>query len=215
MDNNKYDSLFKFIMIGNSFSGKSCVLYNFLHGSFKTNSNYTVGVEFSSKQLKIQDKIVKLQIWDTAGQERFKAVARTYYRGAIGAVIVFDLTNAESFQAIPQWISDAKEYARNDVSIVICANKSDLVENRVVSEQEIDKLCKQYNVKCFETSALDGKNINMAFEQLSKTILEQIQNGHIDQSDLQPKLQTSKKLGQSGENQKKGGSCFGCGGGNQ
>ena len=159
----------------------------------KRNSSHTIGVEFGSKIIKIGQKTVKLQIWDTAGQERFRSVARSYYRGALGALVVFDITksvynnyfvlncwglnSAETFAALPQWIKDAKDLARPDICISLVGNKNDLKEERVINYMEAAKFSQENSVSFLETSALTGENVNESFMCLAKNILTKIENG--------------------------------------
>ncbi|EGR32687.1 ras oncogene family protein, putative [Ichthyophthirius multifiliis] len=184
----QYEALYKFIIIGNTCCGKTCILHNFLEGKFKKNSSYTIGVEFSSKIIQINNKNIKLQIWDTAGQERFKSVARTYYRGALGAIIVYDITNAESFHAVKQWIQDTRDLARNNISIVVCGNKCDLKDERQVQYLEGERFCASMNVGFFETSAITSENIEQSFIEAARNIYDMIEKGLIDNSELQPRL---------------------------
>uniref|UniRef100_A0A1B6J019 Ras-related protein Rab-4B n=1 Tax=Homalodisca liturata TaxID=320908 RepID=A0A1B6J019_9HEMI len=106
-----YDYLFKFLVIGSAGTGKSCILHQFIENKFKSDSSHTIGVEFGSKIVNVAGKSVKLQIWDTAGQERFRSVTRSYYRGAAGALLVFDITNRESFNNLAEWLQDARMLA--------------------------------------------------------------------------------------------------------
>eukprot|EP01016_Furgasonia_blochmanni_P004713 TRINITY_DN1181_c0_g2_i2.p1 TRINITY_DN1181_c0_g2~~TRINITY_DN1181_c0_g2_i2.p1 ORF type:complete len:179 (+),score=26.45 TRINITY_DN1181_c0_g2_i2:70-606(+) len=177
MERDNYDYLFKFIIIGNTNTGKSCLLHYFLENKFKKNSSHTIGVEFGSKVLKIGSKIVKLQIWDTAGQERFRSVARSYYRGALGALIVYDITNAESYNALAQWLKDARDLARPDICATVVGNKCDLKDSRAVTFVDAAKFCQENGVTFLETSALTGENVVESFTTLSKTILNKIESG--------------------------------------
>nr|BAJ21280.1 Rab-family small GTPase Rab4B [Tetrahymena thermophila] len=174
------DTLFKFIIVGNASSGKACLLHYFIEGKPKQNSTYTIGVEFGSKIEKVGSKLVKFQIWDTAGQERFRSVARTYYRGAVGAVIVFDLTNIDSFHSLQNWVNDVRELANKEVCIVVCGNKSDLTDERAVQSHEAKRQCESLDVEYIETSALTGENVNEAFSIITKTILQKIENNQME-----------------------------------
>eukprot|EP01017_Pseudomicrothorax_dubius_P009509 TRINITY_DN1323_c0_g1_i15.p1 TRINITY_DN1323_c0_g1~~TRINITY_DN1323_c0_g1_i15.p1 ORF type:complete len:211 (+),score=32.18 TRINITY_DN1323_c0_g1_i15:132-764(+) len=190
MEKEQYDYLFKFIIIGSANTGKSCFLHYFLENKFKRNSSHTIGVEFGSKTLKIGSKTIKLQIWDTAGQERFRSVARSYYRGAIGALIVYDITNEESYNALSQWIKDARDLARPDISIIVIGNKVDLKENRQIAFVDAAKFCQENGAAFLEASALNGENVMEAFQVLSRTLLNKIDSGVIDTNELQPRIMT-------------------------
>ncbi|KAK2192936.1 hypothetical protein NP493_20g08043, partial [Ridgeia piscesae] len=104
--------LFKFLVIGSAGTGKSCILHQFIENKFKQDSNHTIGVEFGSKVVNVGGKSVKLQIWDTAGQERFRSVTRSYYRGAAGALLVYDITSRETYNALTNWLTDARTLAK-------------------------------------------------------------------------------------------------------
>ncbi|EGR27744.1 ras oncogene family protein, putative [Ichthyophthirius multifiliis] len=185
----QYDTLYKFIIIGNTSCGKTCILHHFIEGEFKKNSTYTIGVEFGSKILSLQNKNIKLQIWDTAGQERFKSVARTYYRGALGAIIVYDMTRIDTFHSVKQWIQDARDLARNDIQIAVFGNKCDLLEERQVTYQEAKRFCDENNVLFYETSANTGDNVEQGFVQVTKQIMDMVEKGIIDNNELKPKLE--------------------------
>jgi len=180
-NNNYIDLQFKYIMVGDTGVGKSCILHNFIFNRFKKDSTQTIGVDFSSKNITINNNAkIKLQIWDTAGQEKFRSVIRSYYRGAIGILIVFDLTQNETFSHVKLWLNDAKNYARNECSIIIIGNKSDLNEKRVVKKSLIENFCDEYNCLYIETSAINGENIQETFIKLSENILDKIEKGEID-----------------------------------
>eukprot|EP00049_Salpingoeca_infusionum_P003479 m.66866 g.66866 ORF g.66866 m.66866 type:complete len:153 (-) comp12151_c0_seq2:842-1300(-) len=121
-----FDFLFKFLVIGNANTGKSCLLHQFIESKFKAESSHTIGVEFGSKVINCGGKSVKLQIWDTAGQERFRSVTRSYYRGAAGALLVYDISSRETFTALTNWLTDARTLASSDIVIVLAGNKKDL-----------------------------------------------------------------------------------------
>merc|ERR1711881_293348 len=118
-----YDYLFKFLVIGSAGTGKSCILHQFIEGRFKPDSSHTIGVEFGSKIIQCGGKTVKLQIWDTAGQERFRSVTRSYYRGAAGALLVYDVTSRETFNCLTNWLTDARTLASPNISIIAVGNK--------------------------------------------------------------------------------------------
>mmetsp|Transcript_1553 Transcript_1553/g.4247 ORF Transcript_1553/g.4247 Transcript_1553/m.4247 type:complete len:195 (-) Transcript_1553:215-799(-) len=139
-----YDYLFKFILIGDSAVGKSCILTSLIENKFKKGSSHTIGVEFGSKIINVSGKRVKLQIWDTAGQERYRSVTRSYYRGAAGALIVYDITNRDTYHHLINWLADARTLARADISIIAVGNKSDLKDKRAVTFLEASR-CAQEN----------------------------------------------------------------------
>ena len=124
-----YDYLFKFIIIGDSNVGKSCLMLQFIERKFKSFIDPTIGVEFGSKKMDISGKVVKLQIWDTAGQENFRSITRSYFRGAIGALLVFDITNRQSFIDIEKWLKEVKSNTTSNIEMILVGNKCDLKNN--------------------------------------------------------------------------------------
>ncbi|KAL8279213.1 hypothetical protein RQP46_008469 [Phenoliferia psychrophenolica] len=168
------DFLLKFIIIGDSGVGKSCLMHHFLNNRFRDPSPHTIGVEFSSTLLRLpssspaaevagtripNSKTLKVQLWDTAGQERFRSVTRNYYRGACGAVIVYDITNRRTFDALSSWLSDARALASPDLAIVLVGNKLDQEEFRQVPYLEASRWAKEHDILFMETSSLNGDNV--------------------------------------------------------
>ncbi|EDL11754.1 RAB4A, member RAS oncogene family, isoform CRA_a, partial [Mus musculus] len=138
-----YDFLFKFLVIGNAGTGKSCLLHQFIEKKFKDDSNHTIGVEFGSKIINVGGKYVKLQIWDTAGQERFRSVTRSYYRGAAGALLVYDITSRETYNALTNWLTDARMLASQNIVLILCGNKKDLDADREVTFLEASRFAQE------------------------------------------------------------------------
>ncbi len=160
------------ILIGDSGVGKSNILSRYINNSFSETTRSTVGVELSAKVEEINNTKIKIQIWDTAGQERYKSITKTYYKGAKGALIVYDITNKESFKNVDKWINDLKESGDDDVSILIVGNKCDLEASREVTTDEVKKKAELYKMAYCETSALKGENIDNAFRTLIKIVVE-------------------------------------------
>lgn len=175
-----YDFLFKFLVIGSAGAGKSCLLHQFIDSKFKDNSSHTIGVEFGSKIVKVGGKSVKLQIWDTAGQERFRSVTRSYYRGAAGALLVYDITSRDSFNALSNWLRDARTLAGPNIVILLVGNKKDLDSKREVTFLEASKFAQENELIFLESSAKTGENVEEAFLKCSKTILSKIETGELD-----------------------------------
>ncbi|XP_055280317.1 ras-related protein Rab-4A [Moschus berezovskii] len=175
-----YDFLFKFLVIGNAGTGKSCLLHQFIEKKFKDDSNHTIGVEFGSKIINVGGKYVKLQIWDTAGQERFRSVTRSYYRGAAGALLVYDITSRETYNALTNWLTDARMLASQNIVIILCGNKKDLDTDREVTFLEASRFAQENELMFLETSALTGENVEEAFVQCARKILNKIESGELD-----------------------------------
>uniref|UniRef100_A0A8C2KMJ7 Ras-related protein Rab-4 n=1 Tax=Cyprinus carpio TaxID=7962 RepID=A0A8C2KMJ7_CYPCA len=182
-----YDFLFKFLVIGNAGTGKSCLLHHFIEKRFKDDSNHTIGVEFGSKVISVVSKFVKLQIWDTAGQERFRSVTRSYYRGAAGALLMFiygHLPRAilcrETYNTLTNWLTDARMLASQNIVIILCGNKKDLDADREVTFLEASRFAQENELMFLETSALTGENVEEAFVQCARKILNKIESGELD-----------------------------------
>jgi len=176
----RFDYLFKFIVIGDANTGKSCLLHRFISSKFKDDSQHTIGVEFGSKIVDIGGKTVKLQIWDTAGQDRFRAVTRSYYRGAAGALLVYDVTQRDSYNHISTWLNDARTMANADISLILVGNKTDLAADRQVTFLEASKFAQESGITFLETSALTGDNVEEVFLMCARSILTRIENGTLD-----------------------------------
>ncbi|OII77190.1 hypothetical protein cand_021720 [Cryptosporidium andersoni] len=180
----QYDYLFKFIIIGDAGAGKSCLLHQFIENKFKKGSSHTIGVEFGSKIITTGGKRVKLQIWDTAGQERYRSVTRSYYRGAAGALIVYDITNRETYNHLVNWLADARTLARVDISIIGVGNKVDLKDKRQVTFLEASRCAQENDILFLETSALTGEGVEEVFIKVTRLILSKIEDGTIDPSTM-------------------------------
>lgn len=140
-DKDYHDYVFKFVIVGDSGVGKSCIMHHFIFNKFKKETTHTIGVEFSSKLISIANKEIKLNLWDTAGQEKFRSIVKGYFRGAIGVIITYDITNAESFQHILSWLNEAKNLARAECTICLVGNKKDLDSDREINFTDGSKFC--------------------------------------------------------------------------
>ena len=165
-----YDFLFKSVVVGDGGSGKTAVVVRFSQGFFQENYKLTIGVEFAVKTIHINNYNVKLQIWDTGGQERFRYVRPLYYKGSMGCIILFDLTNRESFDHVPKWLEEVKKESGN-IPILLVGNKSDLINERVVSLDEARQISKDLNMFYVESSAKNGKGVGDVFAILSLLII--------------------------------------------
>lgn len=163
MTANDYDYLFKVLIIGNSGVGKSCLLLRFAEDMFSDNYISTIGVDFKIRKLELEGKSIKLQIWDTAGQERFRTITKSYYRGSNGIVVVYDITDRESFEQVQHWMSEIDAHAQADVCRLLVGNKCDLADKRAVKTEEGEALARQYGIPFLETSAKDSMNVEDMF----------------------------------------------------
>ena len=164
------EMLFKIILIGDAATGKTNILSKFINNKFELESKATIGVELSCKTFMINNDKVNAQIWDTAGQERYKSMTKAYFKGALGALVVYDITSKITFENTNKWISDLKNSSDKNISIILLGNKSDLEDKRQVSKEEGEIKAKNMGIAFLETSALNGNNIELAF----KTLIDEI-----------------------------------------
>lgn len=181
-----YQYLFKFIIVGDSNVGKSCLLLRYINNYFNDKKDSTVGVEFGYKLIEINDNNnniipIKLHIWDTAGQESFKSITRSYYRASAGVILVYDITVRESFINIISWLNEIKNHnINNDPIITLIGNKIDLNKNRKVSTQEGRTLAQLYNLLFFEISIKENLNIDYIFSDITHKIYNNIVTNNIE-----------------------------------
>ncbi|RWR77161.1 ras-related protein RABA5a [Cinnamomum micranthum f. kanehirae] len=164
------DYLFKIVLIGDSAVGKSNLLSRFARNEFFPNSKSTIGVEFQTQRIEIDGKEIKAQIWDTAGQERFRAVTSAYYRGAVGALIVYDVSRRRTFDSVGRWLNELQTHSDMNVVTILIGNKTDLKNGREVSTDEGKTLAEAQGLFFLETSALDSSNVTTAFHTVVREI---------------------------------------------
>mmetsp|Transcript_31006 Transcript_31006/g.49797 ORF Transcript_31006/g.49797 Transcript_31006/m.49797 type:complete len:214 (-) Transcript_31006:45-686(-) len=166
----EYDYLYKFLLVGDSGVGKSSVMVRFSDDTYDDSFITTIGVDFKLRTVELDNKVIKLQIWDTAGQERFRTITTSYYRGAHGIIIVYDITDKDSFDNIRQWLYEIDRYASENVSKLIIGNKTDLAHKRVVSYDEAKSFADDYGIQYLETSAKSNQNIDQTFLAMAKIV---------------------------------------------
>ena len=199
------DYKLKIVIVGDSGVGKTNLIRRFIANEFNINSKATVGVEFSSKAFKINDKIFKIEMWDTAGQERYKSMTAAYYKGAKGALIVYDTTNARSFENVEKWLSEIKEKSSKDIKLIIIGNKIDLKESKAVTTEQALSKAKELGSPLMETSALDSTNVKEAFYDLLKEMylevskaLEIVENQNLAKNKNGIQLETNEQKKKKG-----------------
>jgi small GTP-binding protein len=166
-----YDYLFKLLIVGESGVGKTCMLLRFADNTFEDDFLSTIGVDFKVKEIVLDSKKVKLQIWDSAGQERFRNITNSYYRNSNGIIIVYDVTSRDSFDKVTDWIQEVRRYVPT-VPLIVVGNKCDLIEKRQVPTETGEELGQKQGIIFLETSAKTNTNIDAAFEELSKKLVE-------------------------------------------
>ncbi|KAF8667091.1 hypothetical protein HU200_053270 [Digitaria exilis] len=160
----EYDYLFKVVLIGDSGVGKSNLLSRFTRNEFCLESKSTIGVEFATRTLHVEGKIIKAQIWDTAGQERYRAITSAYYRGALGAVLVYDVSKPTTFENISRWLKELRDHADSNIRIMLVGNKTDLRHLRAVATEDAQNFAEAEGLSYIETSALEATNVEEAFQ---------------------------------------------------
>ena len=175
-----YHYQLRVILIGDSTVGKTSLVHELQEGAGNLEHSLTLGVDYYSKVFHKDDKIVKIQIWDTAGQDRFRSIVKTYYRNAVGGLLVFDVTNEQSFDNVETWLQEAKQYHGNNEHVyVLVGNKCDRGRERVVSQDKGEEFAKKNNMQYIETSAITGANVYEAFDLLVDGVLSGIEEGQI------------------------------------
>mmetsp|Transcript_28765 Transcript_28765/g.48524 ORF Transcript_28765/g.48524 Transcript_28765/m.48524 type:complete len:276 (+) Transcript_28765:144-971(+) len=181
-----FDLHIKLLMLGDSGVGKSSLVLQYAHEEFTSNFVTTIGIDYKIKLLKLGKTKIKLQIWDTAGQERFRTITTSYFKGADGIMLVYDLTDRESFENIVVWAKDIREHADPHVGIILVGNKKDLTSQREISYDEGLQLARRMNVHFYEVSAKVGDNVTKAFESIADTIKDDML--HPESNKKRPKL---------------------------
>jgi Ras-related protein Rab-2A len=187
-----YDYILKLIVVGNSAVGKSNILRWFTDSRFQPTHDLTMGVEFGTKLISHQNTVYKIQIWDTAGQEAFKSITRSYYKGSIGCLLVYDITDRDSFNAIPGWLEEIRTACNEHMIIILIGNKIDLESKRKITIDEGQKLADENDLMYCETSSKSGENIDLAFSCVINEIGKKINKGVIDCANYKVGIQISK-----------------------
>ncbi|CAO3596148.1 unnamed protein product [Absidia cylindrospora] len=168
-----YDYLIKLLLIGDSGVGKSCLLLRFQY-SFTPSFITTIGIDFKIRTIELDGKRIKLQIWDTAGQERFRTITTAYYRGAMGILLVYDVTDERSFGNVRNWFSNIEQHANEGVNKILIGNKCDMEEKRVVTKEQGEALANELGIQFMETSAKANIGVEEAFFDLARDIKKRL-----------------------------------------
>ncbi|XAR49336.1 hypothetical protein NMG60_11032505 [Bertholletia excelsa] len=181
-----YDYLFKVVLIGDSGVGKSNILSRFTRNEFCLESKSTIGVEFATRTLQVEGRTVKAQIWDTAGQERYRAITSAYYRGALGAILVYDVTKPTSFENISRWLKELRDHADSNIIIMLIGNKTDLKHLRAVATEDAQGFAEREGLSFIETSALEAVNVEKAFQMILSEIYRVISKKSLSSEEPTP-----------------------------
>ncbi|KAJ6843014.1 ras-related protein RABA2a-like [Iris pallida] len=179
----EYDYLFKVVLIGDSGVGKSNLLSRFTRNEFCLESKSTIGVEFATRTLQVENRTIKAQIWDTAGQERYRAITSAYYRGALGALLVYDVTKPTTFENVSRWLKELRDHADSNIVITLIGNKTDLKHLRAVASEDAQSFAEKEGLSFIETSALEATNVEKAFQMILAEIYRIISKKTLSSSD--------------------------------
>ncbi|KAJ5072493.1 rab gtpase [Anaeramoeba ignava] len=200
----EYDFLMKLLLIGDSGVGKTAILLRFAEDTFTPSFITTIGIDFKIKIIELDSMKIKLQVWDTAGQERFRTITNAYYRGAMGILLVYDVTDESSFNNVRNWIKNIEKHASENVSKILIGNKSDLTDQKVIETVRGKALADEFGMPFIETSAKDKTNIETAFRAVAKDIKKK---SFQDQTIHQENNQINFESGENPKNSKKKGCC--------
>ncbi|EPS93053.1 hypothetical protein FOMPIDRAFT_1026640 [Fomitopsis schrenkii] len=181
-EGSNFDYLFKVVLIGDSGVGKSNLLSRFTRNEFNLETKSTIGVEFATRSITVDGKTLKAQIWDTAGQERYRAITAAYYRGAVGALLVYDISKHQTYVNVTRWLKELRDHADSNIVIMLVGNKSDLKHLRAVPTDEAKAFATENNLSFMETSALDASNVESAFQTILTDIYRIVSSKSLEQS---------------------------------
>ncbi|OJZ92458.1 hypothetical protein ASPFODRAFT_28227 [Aspergillus luchuensis CBS 106.47] len=171
------------LTIDDSGVGKSNLLSRFTRNEFNLDSKSTIGVEFATRSIQVDSKTIKAQIWDTAGQERYRAITSAYYRGAVGALLVYDISKHQTYDNVNRWLKELRDHADSNIVIMLVGNKSDLRHLRAVPTEEAKQFASENNLSFIETSALDASNVELAFQNILTEIYRIVSSKALDGGD--------------------------------
>eukprot|EP01119_Soliformovum_irregulare_P025317 TRINITY_DN9330_c0_g1_i1.p1 TRINITY_DN9330_c0_g1~~TRINITY_DN9330_c0_g1_i1.p1 ORF type:complete len:201 (-),score=51.32 TRINITY_DN9330_c0_g1_i1:38-640(-) len=178
MQNNQSTNTLKILLVGESGTGKSSLLLRYAEDTFSTTFMTTIGIDFKYKQMQVGDQEIRLALWDTAGQEKYRVITSSFYRGAHGVILVYDITNRESYQMLERWVADIAKYAPTTTTVMIVGNKSDMEEKRLVESDEAFQFAKAHKMAYMETSAKQKTNVDAIFASLADKIVQTMPAGN-------------------------------------
>ncbi|XP_019171648.1 PREDICTED: ras-related protein RABA2a [Ipomoea nil] len=190
----EYDYLFKVVLIGDSGVGKSNLLSRFTRNEFCLESKSTIGVEFATRTLQVEGRTVKAQIWDTAGQERYRAITSAYYRGALGALLVYDVTKPTTFENVSRWLKELRDHADSNIVIMLIGNKADLSHLRAVATEDAQSYAEREGLSFIETSALEATNVEKSFQMILSEIYRTISKKSLSSEEPAAAIKEGKTL---------------------
>jgi small GTP-binding protein len=196
---------FKFLVIGPSGVGKTSLLRRLIDDEFSPSFTPTIGCEYLSTMMEIDGQPVKLQIWDTAGQERFRAIAKSYFRHAVGVLLVYDITDRASFDDLLFWLNDVHALSDPNAVITLIGNKLDLAGQRAVTTSEAQTFASNHQMTYLETSAKGGDNVNEAFRRVAQSVYELAETGKL--SSIGPSKSSGVVVSHGGGKRGKGCNC--------
>ena len=203
-DNNNKEVILKIIILGSSQVGKTSILNRYFNNEFQENMLSTIGIDFKTKFFKFDGNKVKFTYIDTAGQEKFRAISVNYLKGTHGVILVFDLTNKETFDLIENWIEDIKQNNQSDIAKILLGNKSDILDSRQVSIEDAEELANKLGCKYYEGSAKTGENITEALDEIAKISYDYYQNSdHRDSIRLSSDVNNDNKKEENSKKKKK------------
>lgn len=198
MKSEKNDKTFyykiKLIIVGDAGVGKTNLIHRFAKGEFKNDYHLTIGMDFLSQNIQVDDKYFSLEIWDTAGSEKFKSITKGFYNNSTSVIVVYDITDEKSFISISNWIEDVKNYSNKKVDIVLVGNKNDLIHQRVISKEDGQEMSIKNEMRFYECSALTGENVENIFLDICKNISKNIDEGKYDFDDESPILKKCETI---------------------
>lgn len=191
----EFKHTFKFIVIGSSGVGKTSLLKRLIDDTFSSDNTSTIGVEYLSTVIEIDGQPIKLQIWDTAGQEKFRSIAKSYFRHAVGVILVYDITDRKSFDDLSFWLNDVHSLCDPNAAITLIGNKLDMASQRAVTTAEAQAFAQNHQLTYLETSARGGDNVNEAFHRATKTVYERAESGLLSSKTAQSQQDVASNSG--------------------